>query len=126
MAAQRLLSPPSEAAIVRSRKVALKRDVLKWLATQEVGWVYDRVDTFGAKFVQALTNVLWYIYGHHQMLGSRACPIPDDFKEFQGYNKPEKSWDARQHEWHAERTPHATVVLLSCLEASEDAGVAVG
>lgn len=93
MAAQKQLrhtSLPSDSAIVRSKKVALKRDLLIWLEKKEVGWSHDRVSTFGFKFVQILTDTLWYIDGPHQTLQNRACQIPNEFKEFQGYNKPEQ------------------------------------
>ncbi len=68
--------------------MALKRDVIEWLEKKKVGWSVDRV-TLGAGFVDAITDTLWYIDGHHETLQNRACSVPADFKEFQGYNKPE-------------------------------------
>jgi len=91
-----LPSVPNESAIMRSRKMALKRDVLKWLDKKKVGWSIDRVSTFGVKFVQTLTDCLWYIDSHHDTLQGRACQVPDKFNEFQGYNKPEESRHRRR------------------------------
>ena len=67
MASQRLLhlpSAPSESAVARSKKMALKRDIIKWLEKKKVGWSIDRV-SLGAGFVDAITDTLWYIDGHH-------------------------------------------------------------
>ena len=91
MTAQKWLhlpSIPSEQAILRSQKVALMGDVIKWLERKNVGWSSDRV-TLGTKFVSAVTDILWYIDGHHDTLQYRACSVPVEFREFQGYNKPE-------------------------------------
>lgn len=85
----RLPSIPSDSAIGRSKKMALKRDVIQWLTKKKVGWSSDIVTTVGLGFVNTLTNSLWYVDGHHHTIESRACQFPVEFKEFQGYNKPE-------------------------------------
>ena len=36
-----------------------------------------------------ITDTLWYIDGQHDTLRSRACAVPADFNDFQGYNRPE-------------------------------------
>ena len=69
--------------------MALKRGIIKWLEENKVGWSIDRVNTLGAGFVDVITDTLWYIDGHHDTLHSRSCSVPADFREFQGYNRPE-------------------------------------
>ena len=91
MSSQRRLhlpSAPSESAVARSKKMALKRDIIKWLEVKKVGWSTDCV-TLGARFVDVITDTLWYIDGHHDTIRSRACSVPADFNNFQGYNRPE-------------------------------------
>ena len=91
MASQRQLrlpEAPSEAAVARNKKMAVKRDFIKWLERKKLGWSVDRVQ-LGSRFVDAVADIMWYVDGHHDTLQSRACPIPADLKEFQGYNKPE-------------------------------------
>ena len=45
----------------------------------------------GIKFVNSLTDALWYLDGHHDLFSSRTVGIPCVFTEFQGCNKPELS-----------------------------------
>lgn len=91
MASQRRLhlpDAPSDAVLARSKKMAMKKDFIKWLERKKLGWSVDRIQ-LGAGFVDTMADILWYLDGHHDTLQSRACPIPADLKEFQGYNKPE-------------------------------------
>ena len=82
---------PSEKSIERSRKFALRNDVLLWLQESNLGWSRDFAFSVGAAFVTALTDSLWYIDGHMATLDGRACTVPQEFRRFQGYNQPEKN-----------------------------------
>ena len=42
-------------------------------------------------FVSKLSKILWYIDGHHSTLESRTKKIPEIFRAFCGYNRPEAS-----------------------------------
>ena len=94
MTAQQTLhlpDPPLSESILRSRKQELKKDLLLWLGSNNLGWSTDAVNRVGSNFVSRLTDCLWYIDGHHYTLDSRACSIPIKFKHLQGYNQSEKS-----------------------------------
>ena len=41
--------------------------------------------------MQALTNTVWYVNGHHEVLKSQACEILSIFGGFIGYNISEMS-----------------------------------
>ncbi len=39
--------------------------------------------------LRSVTDILWYIDGHHNVFARRGVHIPDRFSRFQGYNVPE-------------------------------------
>ena len=82
---------PSERAMERSKKFALKNDILRWLQSKQLGWSPDIANSVGNQFVAALTDILWYIDGHVPTFSARACSIPEEFQQFSGYNEPTKS-----------------------------------
>lgn len=82
---------PSDKAVSRSQKFALKKEILLWLHDNELGWSQNAVDSVGTEFVAALTDVLWYLDGHASTLSSRACSMPQLFERFSGFNQPSKS-----------------------------------
>ena len=86
-----LPSPPSEIAVNRSKKECLKKDIITVLGGRGLGWTTFNLPSVGEDFVNTLTNTLWYFDGHFTTFEERSCHIPDDFKVFEGYNKPEKS-----------------------------------
>ena len=45
----------------------------------------------GGPFVRCLTDALWYFDGHQHTLREAGYPVPDYFREFSGYNRPELS-----------------------------------
>lgn len=91
-----LPAQPSDKAIERSQKFALKRDILLWLQDKGLGWSRDAAESTGAQFVAALTEILWCLDGHSATFSSRACPIPPEFELFSGYNQPSKSKHRRR------------------------------
>lgn len=48
-------------------------------------------EKYGSPFISDLTNLFWYIDGHHDVFSSRSCSIPLLFANFTGYNKQELS-----------------------------------
>ena len=87
---------PSDRAVERSQKFALKRDILLWLQDRGLGWSRDAAESTGAQFVAALTEILWTLDGHSTAFSHRACPIPQEFVLFSGYNQPSKSKHRRR------------------------------
>lgn len=86
-----LPTPPSDKAVERSQKCALKRDILTWLGDKKLGWSRDSAESTGTQFVGALTEILWNLDGHSATFSSHACPIPQEFDLLSGYNQPSKS-----------------------------------
>ncbi len=104
-----LLPQPSDKAVERSQKFALKRDILLWLRDKGLGWSRDSAESTGAQFVGALTEILWNLDGHSATFSSRACPIPQEFELLSVYNQPSKSKHRRRD---AENLSAASVLNL--------------
>ena len=47
-------------------------------------WRASEVALFGEPLVEALTDTLWYINGHIDVLECRSCRVPSIFHVFQG------------------------------------------
>ena len=73
----------------KNRKQKLRNDVLDLFDQNSMVFKHSEVASVGEQVVQALTNTLWYVDGHHEVLKSRACEIPTVFNGFVGYNIPE-------------------------------------
>ena len=63
---------PSHVGQDRNKKLALKTEVINWLEKNDLGWSYESVQSQGGRFVNILTDVLWYIDEHHETLKTRA------------------------------------------------------
>ena len=75
----------------RTNKQRLWNKVIEFLVAKECAWRGSEVSSAGTSFVNALTDILWTIDGHHHVLGSQGQNIPSSFSHFNGYNKPELS-----------------------------------
>ena len=53
----------------------------------ELFWPGNQSTELANKLIQQLSDVLWYIDGHHEQFSN----FPFFFSQFQGYNKPELS-----------------------------------
>lgn len=53
-------------------------------------WPTDSHDV-ADRFVCSMTEALWYVDGHHDLLSERSTSLPVFFCQFQGYNRPELS-----------------------------------
>ena len=93
MAAQRSQwnLPPAYPVLKPNRKINLKNDILKWLATNRLGWTRDSYEQQGKFFVETLANILWGTDGHQDTLNDRGCGLPVMLNAFRGYRQPEKS-----------------------------------
>lgn len=63
--------------------------MIELLEQKKLGWSSSHIDTTGRKFVDLLTDVLWYIDGCHKTLEGRRLSVPHVFTELCGFNKPE-------------------------------------
>lgn len=94
MDAQRQLSQktlPDTITNPKTNKQKLMNNVILFLAEKDCKWRNSEVSSAGQSLVNALTDTLWMIDGHHQVLGSQGHKIPTTFGQFVGYNKPELS-----------------------------------
>ena len=74
----------------RTKKDKLFNDLLNLLETKEWEWAPDGIES-GRRFLTTLTNVLWYLDGHHDTLSHRGFKVPELFSPYQGYNVPQAS-----------------------------------
>ena len=75
---------PAKHNPVNNKKQLLFNDICSLLNDKKVGFLPDEVPGIGYRFVQTLTDVLWYIDGHYHKFESRCKhgkvpPIPDIF-----------------------------------------------
>ena len=56
----------------------------------------SKVSGVGEQLVQGLTETLWYVDGHHEVIKSRSGEIPSVFTSFTGYNLSETSKHRKQ------------------------------
>jgi hypothetical protein len=76
------------------RKDGLYNSMVKFCSEHGIGW--REPENYGKRFIQDLSNLLWYIDGHHHVLASRACLIPSLFSKSVGYYRPELSKHRKQ------------------------------
>ena len=72
-----------------NKKNQLKNDIIDFLVINKLGWDPAHATSIGCKFVNTVSDTLWYIDGNFSSLSSRGCAVPELFDVFQGYNKPE-------------------------------------
>ncbi len=72
----------------RTSKDRLFNDLIQLMKDINVKWSDPKA--FGVPFLKKLTEILWYIDGHHHTIAESAPPIPSVFSTFTGYNCPEK------------------------------------
>ena len=70
----------------RNNKDMLYNHIVHCFQDRNLSWDSDSIIS-ASKLVQNLTDVLWYIDGHHEQFSN----VPLFFTQFQGYNKPELS-----------------------------------
>ena len=76
----------------RTNKQRLRNDIItKLLMAKQCQWRSDEVPSMGNSLVQALTDTLWTVDGHHDVFSKQGCLFPSFASEFEGYNRPEMS-----------------------------------
>ena len=75
----------------KTRKDELYNDIITLLGEQNPSWLSSDVDSSGIALVRNLTDCLWYIDGHHDVLKKQGCSVPSIFSQFTGYNQPQTS-----------------------------------
>ena len=102
-----------------NRKQKLRNDIIDLLDQNDMVFKHSEAGCIGEQIVQALTNILWYVDGHHEVLKSRACEVPSVFNGFVGYNVREMSKHRKRHVGHMSSEvlqQHAKQLFL-CLQA---------
>ena len=81
MHSQKQLSKPALPRLLdeRNGKDRLYNEIIHLLESKKLSWHGDTVNTHGRHFVCTLTDVLWYLAGHHDTLQKQSMPIPDVF-----------------------------------------------
>ena len=78
--------------IVKNKRDQLFNDLLSTIESRGLQWRPEEVHCGAAtRAIQAIRDTLWYIDGSHKILTERSCVVPEIFKSFDGYNKPELS-----------------------------------
>ena len=76
----------------RNKKDELHNAIIQFLEKNGLAWTSSEVDCgVASTTVKTLTDVLWYVDGHHSKFSDRSCNLPSLFESFAGYNKPEMS-----------------------------------
>ena len=81
---------PKERMPVHNNKDHLFNSFVGQLKIMDLFWPIDSNDV-ADRFASSITEALWYLDGHHDLLSERSTTIPDFFSQFQGYNQPERS-----------------------------------
>ena len=88
---------------------------------REIGIKWDDPTVYGAPFLRALRDALWYVDGHHDTIAEKAPKIPEVFaKKFVGYNCPESHKHRKRVKGNLCRSElgRHTLVLQDKLQAS--------
>lgn len=81
--------PPS-VSNPRNKKDELNNAVIAFFKRENATFTSSEVKHgIATTTVKTLTEILWYIDGHHHTLAERSCDIPVTFKEFTNYNRPD-------------------------------------
>ena len=76
--------------------------VIDLLASWNVGWSPNSVETVGKRCVKTIVGASWYLDPHHECFSAQSLTIPASFHKFKGYNdwkrKREKYTQLTQHD----------------------------
>ena len=95
MEVQQHLSVLNKVCNERTGKDRLRNTIIDLLDRKRVGWTAAYVQTTGNRFVELLTDVLWYLDGHTATLEGRRLSVPGLFSDLTGFNKPESHGHTR-------------------------------
>ena len=71
------------------RKKKVRNLVRDFLKSNGVGWSVEGAKVYGIQLINAVSECLWYIDGHHETLAAQSCSVPSELSHIQGHNKPE-------------------------------------
>ena len=81
-----------------------------------LAWTSSEVDCgVASTTVKTLTDVLWYVDGHHSKFSDRSCNLPSLFESFAGYNKPEMSNTERDQQQLSQVCGQCAPLVLVCV-----------
>ena len=76
---------------VHNKRDEMFNDLLSLFKSKELYWRSEEVHSGTAtRAIQTLRDALWYVDGSHATLIERSCNIPETFRQYTGYNQPEK------------------------------------
>lgn len=79
-----------------NKKEQMFNDILALMQEKGLqGWHADTAQTIGARFVESIVNVLWYLDPHHDKLKERGAHLPRDLQAFHSYNNWQEKKQAR-------------------------------
>ena len=105
MSSQRRVELPKKVDTPRADQ-RMYNDIIDLLASWNIGWSPDTVDTIGKRCVKVLCGALWYLDPHHGHFGDRSLVLPACFEKFQGYNDWKKKKEKRPQLSQAELDRH--------------------
>ena len=105
MAAQRSYTslPPPFPELKPNKKIALKKDLIKWCERNGLGWSHDEIDQQGKIFVSRVADVMWELDGHRGTLLNRGYAVPAMFDDFVNYNQPAKAKHRKREHGNLEK-----------------------
>ena len=99
---RRILLPQKVSSDTMRADQKMYNDVIDLLASWNVGWSPDSVETVGKRCVKTIVGALWYLDPHHERFSARSLASPASFHKFKGYNdwkrKREKCPQLTQHD----------------------------
>ncbi len=103
----------------RNAKQRLTNDVVGFFREKECTWTASECWSSGTSLIQAITNALWAIDGHHVVLANQGFPLPSYAKQFVNFNQPELSKHRKRQGQNMSRSELNCVSshLFDCLQA---------
>ena len=73
---------PNKMTSPRTARDELENSIINFLKDNNLGWSAAYVKACGDRFVEILTEVLWYLDGHQNTLDARCLSLPSLFSRF--------------------------------------------
>ena len=103
---------PNKVTSPHTARDELKSSVIDFLKDNNLGWSAAYVKACGDRFVEILTEALWYLDGHQSTLDARCLSLPSLFSRFSGFNKPESRGHKRKPMEQQSYEPLANTCLV--------------
>ena len=89
---RKILLPQKVSSDTMRADQKMYNDIFDLLASWNVGWSPDSVETVGKRCVKTIVGTLCYLDPHHERFSARSLAIPASFHKFNGYN----DWKKRE------------------------------